>query len=148
MITTSRPIVTSSLWEEVRTQLHNDIASAVLKYNIPDELIRNIDQTLSKFVPTGNVMVAETGSKYVSRKSRNNKRGITVILSETITGKIFSFQLIYTGKTARSLPSVEFPNGFCLSYNPKHWSNEYETINLLDSVVDPYFFQVRKELGL
>ena len=27
MVTTSRPIVTSSLWEEVRTQCHNDIAS-------------------------------------------------------------------------------------------------------------------------
>ena len=56
--------------------------------------------------------------------------------------------MIYTGKTARSLPSVEFPNVFCSSYNPKHWSNEYETINLLKSVVDPYFCQVREELGL
>ena len=148
MITTSRPIVTSSLREEVRTQLHNDIASAVLKCNIPDELILNIDQTPSKFMPTENVTMAETGSKYVSRKSGNNKRGITVILSETITGKIFPFQLIYTGKTARSLPSVEFPNVFCLSYNPKHWSNENETINLLKSVVDPYICQVRQELGL
>ena len=131
MVTTWRPIVTSSLWEEVRTQLHNDIASAVLKYNIPDELILNIDQTPSKFVPTENVTKAETGSKHVSRKGGNEKRSITVTLPETITGKILPFQLIYTGKTARSLPSVEFPNGFCLSYNPKHWSNEYETINLL-----------------
>ena len=31
MVTTSRPIVISSLWEEVRTQFHNDIASGVLK---------------------------------------------------------------------------------------------------------------------
>ena len=69
-------------------------------------------------------------------------------MSETITEKLLPFQLIYTGKTACSLPSVEYPNGFCLSYNPKHWSNEYERINLLDSVVDPYFFQVREELGL
>ena len=30
MVTTSRPVVTSSLWEEVRTQFHNDIAPAVL----------------------------------------------------------------------------------------------------------------------
>ena len=96
MITTSRPIVTSSLWEEVRTQLHNDIASAVLKYNIPDELILNNDQTTSKFVPRENVTMAETGSKHVSRKDGNDKRGITVTLSETITGK----------KTACSLPSV------------------------------------------
>ena len=96
MVTTSRPIVIPLLWEEVKTQLHNDIASAVLKYNIPDELILNNDQTTSKFVPRENVTMAETGSKHVSRKDGNDKRGITVTLSETITGK----------KTACSLPSV------------------------------------------
>ena len=101
MVTTSRPIVTSSLWEEVRTQFHNDIASAVLKCNIPDELILNIDQTPSKVVPTENVAMAQTGSKHVSRKGGNDKCGITVTLSETITEKILPFQLIYTGKTAR-----------------------------------------------
>ena len=143
-VTTLRPIVTSSLWEEVRTQLHNDIASAVLKYNIPD----NIHNTPLKFIPTKNVRMAEIGSKHVSRKDGIDKRGVTVSFSETITGKILPFELIYTGKSALSLPSVEFPNGFCLSYNPKHWSNEYETINLLESVVDPYFCQVREELGL
>ena len=147
MVTTSRPIVIYSLWEEVRTQFHN-IASAVLKCNIPDELILNIDQTPSKYLLTENVTMAETGSKHVSRKGGNDKCGITVTLSETITGKILPFQLIYTGKTAHSLPSVEFPNGFCLSYNPKHWSKEDETINLLENVVDPYFCQVREELGL
>ena len=42
MVTTSRPIVTSSLWEEVTAQFHNDIASAMLKYNIPDEFIQFI----------------------------------------------------------------------------------------------------------
>ena len=113
----------------------------MLKYNIPDELILNIDQPPSKFLPTENITMAETGSKHVSRKGGNDKRGITVTLSETITGKILPFQLIYTGKTARSFSSVEFPNGFCLSYNPKHWSNEDETINMLESVVDPYFFK-------
>ena len=59
MVTTSRPMVTSSLWEEVITQLHNDLASAVLKCNIPDELNINIDQTPSKFVPTENFTIAE-----------------------------------------------------------------------------------------
>ena len=71
MVTTSRPIVTAFLWEEVRTQFHNDIASAVIKYNIPDELILNIDQTPSKYVPTENATMAVTGSKHVSRQARN-----------------------------------------------------------------------------
>ena len=92
--------------------------------------------------------MAESGSKHVSRKGGNDERGITVTLSETVTRKILPFQLIYTGKTARSLPSVEFPSGFCLSYNPKHWSNEDETINLLEGVVDPYFCKGREGLGL
>ena len=56
--------------------------------------------------------------------------------------------MIYTGKSARSLPSVEFLNGFCLSYNSKHWCNEDEMINLLESVVDPYFCQLKEEFGL
>ena len=43
MVATSKPVVTSSLWEEIRTQFHNDIVSAVLMYIIPDELILNID---------------------------------------------------------------------------------------------------------
>ena len=73
----------------------------MLKYNIPAKLVLNIDQTPSKFVPTENVTLVETGSKHVSRKDGNYKRGITVTLSETITGKILPFQLIYTGKTAR-----------------------------------------------
>ena len=52
MVTTSRPVVTRSLWEEVRTQFLYDIVSAVMKYKMPDELIINVDQTPSKFVPT------------------------------------------------------------------------------------------------
>ena len=86
------------MWEEVRTQLHNDIVSAVLKYNIADELILNIDQTTWKFLLTENVTMAETGSKHVSTKGGNDKHGITVNLSESITGKILPFQLIYTEK--------------------------------------------------
>ena len=81
-------MVTSSLWEEVRTRFHHDITAVGLKYNIPDELILNIDQPLSKFESTENVTMTETGSKHVSRKHGNDKRGITVTLSETITGKI------------------------------------------------------------
>ena len=47
---------------------------------------------------TENAAMAETGSKHVSTKGRNDKHGITVNLSESITGKILPFQLIYTEK--------------------------------------------------
>ena len=62
------------------------IVSAVMKYEIPDEIIINIDQTPSKFVPTENVSMAETGTKHVSKKGGNDKGGITVALAQTLNG--------------------------------------------------------------
>ena len=58
------------------------------------------------------------------------------------------FQLIYKGKTKRSLPTVEFPEGFSLSYNERHWSNEKESLKLLKEVINPYVEKVREEMGL
>ena len=92
--------------------------------------------------------MAEKSSKHVSRKGSNDKRGITVTLAETLSGQILPFQLIYTGKTSRSLPHVKFPAEFCFSYNEKHWSNEAETMALVNKIIYPYVTKVKEELGL
>ena len=60
-VTTSRPVFTRLLWVEVRSQFLYEITDKVLKHNIPDELIINVDQTPSKFVATDNVTVAAKG---------------------------------------------------------------------------------------
>ena len=57
-------------------------------------------------------------------------------------------QLIYQGKTVRSIPNSQFPTGFLLSANQSHWSNEEETLKLLDFVVSPYLIKTKEELGL
>ena len=49
------------------------------------------------------------------------------------------FQLIYKEKTERSLPSYDFPEGFSLSFNEKHWSND---------ILFPYIEKVKKEQNL
>ena len=139
MVTTSRPVITQSTWLEVK---------AKFSHKVPDELIINVDQTPSKYVPTENVTMAEKNSKDIPRKGGNDKRAITVTLAETLSGTILPFQLIYQGKTRRSLPAVKFPAGFSLSYNTKHWSNEAETIRLLNDIIAPYCTKVKKELGL
>ena len=71
-----------------------------------------------------------------------------VTLAQTLNGEILPFQLIYKGKTARLLPLVQFPTGFCSSYNPKHWINDEETIRSLVEVIQPYLCIVKEELGL
>ena len=126
-VTTSRPIITRSLWAEVRSRYLFEIINNALKYSIPDELIINVDQTPSKFVATDNMTMAAKGEKHISRAGATDKRAITVTLCETLDGHILPFQLIYAGKTERSLQNVKFPRGFCLAYNSKHWSNENET---------------------
>ena len=134
MVTTSQPTVTRSIWLETRTQYLHDIINA--------------DQTPSKYVPTANATMAEKNSKHVARKGANDKRGITVTLGESLSGEILPMQLIYKGKTNRSLPSVKFPAGFALTYNEKHWSNEKETLNFIQDILYPYIEDVKERLGL
>ena len=57
--TTSRPIITHELWEEISTQYLHDIAFLTVSHKIPDELILNLDQTPSKFVAASKVTMAE-----------------------------------------------------------------------------------------
>ena len=78
----------------------------------------------------------------------NDKRCITATLCESLDGTMLPFQLIYKGKTERSLPSYDFLEGFSLSFNEKHWSNEIETIRLIDEILLPYIEKVKKEHNL
>ena len=69
--------------------------------------------------------------------------------SVTFTGDFLPMQIIYGGKTDRSQPrGVVFPKGFHVTQNEKHWSNETETVNFIEQVIDPYVIDKRKELGL
>ena len=147
IVTTSRSAIIKATWLEVKATFLHDIVSAIVEDEIPDELILNVDQTPSKFVPMNNVTMAEKSSNHVSRKGSNDKRGITVTLAETLSGQILPFQLIYPGKASRSLPHVKFPAVFCLSYNEKHWCNEVETMALVNKIIYPYVTKVKEELG-
>ena len=80
--------------------MHN-ICTLVQIYNIPDELILNIDQTPSKYVPISNVTMTEKNSKHVRKQGADDKRAITLTLAETLSGDMLPFQMIYTSKTSR-----------------------------------------------
>ena len=58
-------------------------------------------------------------------------------------------QVIYSGKTKASQPrDFKFPSGFCVTQNPKHWSNEIETLKLIDEIISPYVTKKREDLKL
>ena len=83
-VTTSRPVITRSLWAEMRSQFLHEITDKVFQQNIPDELIINVDQTASKFVATDNITVAVKGKKYILRAGATDKRAITVTFCESL----------------------------------------------------------------
>ena len=75
--------------------------------------------------------MAEKGSDSVPISGLSDKRSMTAIFTITLNGKFLPMQLIYRGKTNQSLPKFEFPVGFSLSANPKHYSNTAEFMNLI-----------------
>ena len=73
---------------------------------------------------------------------------ITATFTISLDGKFLPIQLIYAGKTERSIPKIKFPKSFSLSANPTHFSNETESLKLMKETVIPYFQTERKKLGL
>ena len=96
--TTSRPIITRAIWEEISTQYLYDISLLTKTHEIPDVLILNVDQT-PKFVTARKVTMAKQGSKHVSVAGGNDKRCITLTVSESMSGALLPLQVIYKGKT-------------------------------------------------
>ncbi len=76
--------------------------------------------------------MAKKGSTSVPIKGLMDKRNITLTFSITLSGTFLPMQIIYSGKIKASQPrNFVFPKGFCVTQNPKHWSNEEETLNLM-----------------
>ena len=124
-----------------------NIVSVVERYEIPDSLIMNLDQTPLKYIPAMNHTLAKRNSKSVAIAGSTDKRSITGTFVITLDGRFLPMQLIYGGKTQQSLPRFKFPDGFSLSCNPKHFSNTEESIKLIKEVLLPYIEDQRKQLG-
>ena len=73
---------------------------------------------------------------------------ITATFTITLDGHLLRVQLIYGGKTSKSLPRVNFPKSFSLSANPKHYSNEQESIKVLEEIIISYYKKERERLGM
>ena len=112
-VTTSRPIITRTLWVEVKSQFLYEISQKVLQYNIPDELIINADQTPSKFVATDNITMSARGAKHISRAGAPDKRAITVTPCESLDGLMLPFQLITGKQRDRYLISIFRGDSVC-----------------------------------
>ncbi len=149
MGTTARPPVPKGLFDECRVHYLSSIDMKMKKYKIPPELVLNADQTPSSYISVGRTTMEKRGSKSVAIKGLSDKRNITLTFVISLAGEFLPIQIIYSGKTVASQPrGFRFPKGFCVSQNPKHWSNEQETMKLIEDIINPYIIKKRAELNL
>ena len=99
------------------------------------------------YVSPGKYTFSFKGAKNVPIKGVDDKRQITATFAVSLTGKFLPIQLIYKGKTKRSLPKFKFPSTFSLSYTENHWSNTEKSIGIFEQIIFPYLKMVKRENG-
>ena len=143
--TSSKVDIPDKARKEIEFSFLHEVVTKVEKHNIPPELILNIDQTPLKYVPVGNETLAPRCETSVTIEGSSDKRSITGTFVISLHGDFLPMQPIY-GKTSQSLPRYRFPKGFCLSFNPKHFSNTNESIKFLKEIITPYVVTQRELL--
>ena len=132
--------------KEAELKFLHQIVNQVEKYQILPFLIINFDQTPSKYVQVPSMTMAKRGENNVPIAGANNKRSITATFSITFGSMFLPMQLIYKGKTNQSLLKVDFPDGFSLSANKSHCSNEEEALKFIDEIILPHVQKERTKL--
>ena len=145
---TGKVIIPEGASRESELTFLHDIVQKVEEHNIPPSLVFNLDQTPSKYIQSSRYTMGKEGAKSVSICGSSDKQSITATFIVTLDGSFLPMQLIYGGKTSKSLPSVEFPEGFSLSANPKHYSNSEESMKVIEEIVIPHSVKTRKKLNL
>ena len=133
--TTAKLPMPPGIYKKNKLLFHHQIVETVEAYGIPNSMILNFDQTPGKYVPVPTTTLAERNSKQVAIKGNDDKRAITATSTITLDGNFLGMQLIYGGKTNQSLPRYQFPEEFSLSANLKHYSNENESLKLIDEII-------------
>ena len=146
--TTGKAHVPQCVKREAELLYIHDIVNLIETYKIPNSIVLNLDQTPVKYVPCGKATLAKQNTSSVPVSGVSDKRMITATFTITLDGKFLPMQLIYGGKTRKSIRTVKFQRGNLLSANLKHYSNEEETLKLLKEVIVPYIQNERKTLRL
>ena len=106
----------------------------------------NLDQTPFSYVSPEKYTFGLKGSKTVPIKGVDDKRQITVTFAVTASGSFLQIQLIYSGKTKRSIPKYDFPSCFDVTFTSNHWSNYEKCVRLFEKVTFPYLNAEKEEL--
>ena len=130
--------------EQEKFTFQRAISKFVPDHDITLELVLNLDQTPISYLSLGKYKFDLKGSKTVPIKGVDDKRRITATFTVTTSGSFLPVQLIYSGKTKRSIPEYDFPSCFDVTFTPNHWSSNEKCVRLFEKIIFPYL-KAKKE---
>ena len=105
-----------------------------------------MDQTPLKYIQSSRYTMKKSASNSVATAGSGDKRAITATYIIDLAKNFDPMLLIYGDKTDRNLLKIDFPKGFSLSANPKHYNNEKETQKIINEIILLRVKSVREEL--
>ena len=135
-------------FNELKETFLQDIKHSMLMDEIPPELVINFDQTGVYYVPVSSWSMEVEGAKRVEVVGKDDKRQITAIFGISMSGDFLPIQLVYQGKTAKCLPSFNFPPSWDITFSENHWSNTQTMVSYFEKVIFPYLQEKKAELKL
>ncbi|KIJ10719.1 hypothetical protein PAXINDRAFT_28855, partial [Paxillus involutus ATCC 200175] len=116
----------------------------------------NIDQTNIVYQPANTATYEEVGSKQVAVIGQEEKRAFTVVVGISASGCTLPFQIIYCGKTARSLPAKKTSQfreaqelGFKLHFSntDTYWSTFELMCDYVCNILVPYWAKEKEQVS-
>ena len=132
----------------IREKFYERIEEVIREYNIPPEMIVNIDQTGIQLVPVSDWTMEERGSNQVPITGVKDKCQITGVTGVSLTGNLLPLQLIYQGKTAACHPTFNSPKEQIVTQSVNHWTTVDTMLTYAKDVLWPYFDDQRDKLDL
>jgi len=112
---------------------------------VPPAIVVNWGHTAINYVPVSWWTMEKEGSKKVEIIAKDDKRQITAVFGCSLAGDFLPIQLLYQGKTARSLPYFQFPEDWHITSTSNHWANEETTRLYREKIILPYLHKKRED---
>jgi len=128
-------------WEEQGVLMAKRIAAHMEMHTVHPSLVINLDQTGVKLVPSSAWTYEKRNSSSVAVVGAEDKRQITACIASSLSGELLPLQLIFEGKTERSLPERTAASiaSLChLTFSDNHWSSQKTMQQYVSEIVMPY----------
>eukprot|EP01038_Epipyxis_sp_PR26KG_P012774 gene12774-17126_t len=118
----------------LRIRIITDTLALDVMEGVRPDMIIGSDEFGQHFFPVNKRTWETNGAKHVESTIWDDKRQYTGNIIHNASGELLTLQLIFGGKSQRSLPTIspEIQKDWIVSYSKNHWSNLKEKKALID----------------